>query len=44
MEGGKDNTSMPSKTITLMQGLSVLSALDVERLATILMNVLNERQ
>ena len=43
MEGGKDNTLCLSKTITLMQGLSVLSATDVETLATIQMNVLNGR-
>ena len=31
------------KTVTLMQGLSVLSAIDVESLATVPMNVLNRR-
>ena len=32
------------KTIILMQGLSVLSARDVERLAIVPMNVVNGRQ
>ena len=40
-ERGKGNTSMPAKKTTLMQVLSLLSATDVESLATIPMNSLN---
>ena len=44
VEGGKGNTCTPAKNKTLMQGLLVLITTNVERLATVPMNVLNGRQ
>ena len=44
VEGGKVIFMCLPKTITLMQSFSMLSVTDVERLATVQMNVLNIRQ
>ena len=44
MEEGKGNTYVPNKNNNLKQGLLVLSTTDVERLATVPMNVLSKRQ
>ena len=44
VERGKGDILCLPKTITLMQGLSMLSAIDVERFTIIPMNVLNGRQ